>query len=77
MGHSGPSVGHRGPQEAQERPKEVQCVSASPLGAFCVRWRRCGALLACLAFTHGDEDDAGERCGQCAHEQVRICAGLR
>lgn len=83
MGYSSPSVSRRGPQETQERPKEVQCVSAPPWGvlraleAFCVRWRRCGVLLACLVFTHGDEDDASERCGQCAHEQVRICASFR
>lgn len=38
MGHSGPSIGRRGPQETQERPKEVQCMSASPLGrSVCAR----------------------------------------
>lgn len=60
---------------AWERPKGVQRVSAVPLGAF---WRRYGrVLLARLVSAHGNEDDACERCRQCAQDQVRVCAGLR
>lgn len=76
-GHRGPSVDHRSPQRAWERPKGAARVSAAPWGVLCARERRWRVLLARLALTHGDEDDTGERCGQCAHEQVRVCAGLR
>ena len=59
---------------AWERPKACSACLRSPW-AF---WRRYGrVLLACLVSAHGDEDDACECCGQCAQEQVRVCAGLR